>query len=285
MTHDPSSTTGKPAGLAPAGFVSPASVRGWRIDVVDGLPLLRCAALDRVPGFTHAFSLARDANGANFDAGSADEADADGRASRARFGRALGLDAPIDVLHQVHGPELIEAPPVGSTRSAPEADGWLSRRGDAPVGIRTADCIPLILAEREGAHAAAIHAGWRGVAAGIGPRAVEALSGLGAPPGRLQAVLGPAISGPRYEVGEEVVEALAATLPAHESSTGLVRDDAGRARVDVRQVLARQLVAAGIPEEAISVSPHCTWDGPGEFHSFRRDRERAGRSLVVIGWK
>ena len=122
-----------------------------------------------------------------------------------------------------------------------------------------------------------MHAGWRGAAAGIVPRAVEHLACRGLASG-LEAVIGPAIAGERYEVGPEVVEAFrAAGVP---DSAFLCRPPgAHKDHVDVKGAVAWQLAAAGVRQ--VETLPHCTF-ADRALHSWRRDGPAAGRLAAVI---
>lgn len=179
------------------------------------------------------------------------------------------------LLHQVHGTRIVS--PGGAELAS--ADGWFAlreRHAGVRLGIRTADCVPLLIADRGGRALAAVHSGWRGTAAGIATAAVERFAAAGIAASELLAALGPAISGERYEVGPEVVDGL---------GEGPWVDRRGeRPHVDLRGAIAAQLLAAGLDRAAIAVSPHCTHRDAPDFHSYRRDGERAGRMIACIGW-
>ena len=149
-----------------------------------------------------------------------------------------------------------------------EADALLEDRPGAVVAVKTADCIPVLLADERRHAVAAVHAGWRGTAAGIAARAVEAMTArFGSNPADLHAAVGPGIGACCYEVGPEVA-----------AQFGLE----GRVHLDLPAENRRQLANSGIPTGRIYVSGLCTMCRP-EFHSFRRDREAAGRMYSFIG--
>ncbi|MEC8424162.1 MAG: polyphenol oxidase family protein, partial [Myxococcota bacterium] len=176
------------------------------------------------------------------------------------------------LVSQVHGTRMLEAFSPGLVG---EADAVFTRVRGLPIAIRTADCVPVLLAGD--AVVAAVHAGWRGAAAGIVPAVVTALRSAQLGSG-LAAAVGPAISGRHYEVGPEVVAAFReAAVPDHAflvRPPGAVKD-----HVDVRGAVAWQLSSLGI--EAVEVLPHCTYADPG-LHSWRRDGPSAGRLAAVI---
>jgi polyphenol oxidase len=173
---------------------------------------------------------------------------------------------------QVHGaavaePRGIDAPPV-------PADAALSRAGGPAVGVVTADCVPILLAVEGGAAVAAVHAGWRGLAAGVVEATIERLRT--AVPGRaLVAAVGPAAGGCCYEVGLEVIAALA---PAAQR---LAPGPRGRPLLDLGGVTVDRLRAAGVAPDAIERVGPCTICGAG-WPSYRRDGDRAGRALAFI---
>jgi hypothetical protein len=126
----------------------------------------------------------------------------------------------------------------------------------------------LLVDERHRA-VAAVHAGWRGTVTGIARRSVEGMrEHFGSLPGDLHAAIGPGIGKCCYEVGPEVA-----------AEFGLQ----GRARVDLTGANRRQLIDAGVTPERIYASNLCTMCRPEEFHSFRRDKEAAGRLYSFAG--
>jgi len=256
-------------------------VSGWRLEEVDGLVLARCDALTAIPGVAHAFSTRVAHQEPEFDLGPAEDEDALVRSRRARFARAAGLDgAKPAILKQVHGRTIVSTDDLGGR--APEADGVVRDRASRTPwvpAVRTADCVPILLVERGGRSMAAIHAGWRGTAAGI---AVAALDRLRA--ARLGedwvAALGPAILGCCYEVGEDVVTALSARASSNDF---VVRDGTSRRRVDLHAANAAQLIAAGLAPDAVHRAPWCTRCRNDLFFSVRAEGSAAGRLMAVAG--
>jgi hypothetical protein len=159
----------------------------------------------------------------------------------------------------------------------------VTSRARRVVGVFTADCVPVLLASADGRRVAAVHAGWRGLVAGVIPRALEALvsNEPSASVRELAAAIGPCLSLARFEVGTEVAEqfALAGLADA-------VRGDLGeKPHVDLRAAAAMQLERAGVAR--IDATDRCTWEQAGDFPSHRRDvthggRERAGRLLALV---
>lgn len=150
-----------------------------------------------------------------------------------------------------------------------EADALITDSGGLWVGVKTADCVPILLADPAHRAVAVAHAGWRGTVARIVEKTVEAMTARwGSRPEDLHAAIGPGIGKCCFEVGPEV--ALQFGQPAI------------RTRVDLIESNRRQLTDAGVPPNGISVAGLCTVCHPAEFHSFRRDGEKAGRMFSVI---
>jgi hypothetical protein len=233
----------------------------------------------------HAFST-RSADGdREFDLGGAERDDPDWEERRSRFREAVGLDRPPAILAQVHGDRIVRAGEFPS-EGPPRADAVLALAADrAPVApaVRVADCVPLLLADRQGRAVAAVHAGWRGTARGIARRAVESLGSLGVPAGGLLAALGPAIGPCCYEVSDEVAGEVAAACgcPPGELARPGPR---GRPLLDLRRANRLQLLEAGLPEKAVDCAPWCTACDPDRFFSYRREGAGTGRLMACIGW-
>ena len=192
----------------------------------------------------------------------------------------------------VHRPQQIHSGIVlnaGEARQAPwpEADGLVSDAGGQSLWVCGADCTPVLIADPTTGHAAACHAGWRGVAARILPEAIRRLEGLGAQRETLLVALGPAISGERYQVGQEVVDAVCdslATAPGDRialmeglrQAKALLEDDGPeKHRLDIRTATVQQLLAEGLQHQHIAPCPLCTASEPELFHSWRRDQVKA----------
>jgi len=186
-----------------------------------------------------------------------------------------GVPLPILTPRQVHGTQVLRA-----ADGRPRADGLSTGRAGSLVGVVTADCMPVLLVDRQRHIAAAVHAGWRGAAAGVLEEAVAHLvAESGGAAADLEAVVGPAVGGCCYEVGPQVVEAFRAR-------TGALTAEAWRAvgsrhALDLRRAASCLLRAAGVT--SVAVLGPCTVCGPG-YHSYRRDGAGAGRQLSFVGW-
>ncbi|MDX1662138.1 MAG: polyphenol oxidase family protein, partial [Gemmatimonadota bacterium] len=165
-------------------------------------------------------------------------------------------------------------------------DGFVTAEPGVLVTVGVADCVPALLWAPEHPAVALLHAGWRGVAAGIVPSAVrEMVSRYGIEPDGLRAWWGPAIGPCHYPVGEEVVDAIRETA-AGPGTDSWVRRDAGNGsgpRVDLRAALTRQAVAVGVPAKAIAASGDCTACEPDRYHSYRYEDGGGGRMVAYAG--
>ena len=146
------------------------------------------------------------------------------------------------------------------------------------VGIVTADCVPLRLAEEGGGWVAAVHAGWRGLTAGIAATTVAWLAERGVLPGRLRAAIGPHVGPCCYEVDAPVLAAVEARFGPSGLAEAARAGRSGHAWLDLGALLTRDLVAAGLPPEGIgAAAAACTACDSERFHSYRRDGPRSGR--------
>lgn len=194
-----------------------------------------------------------------------------------RLQDALGLPQVQRAwVRQVHGTRilLVDDPvPFGDT----DADGIITSAKNVLLTIRVADCVPILLASADGSIVAAVHAGWRGVVAGIVPRAVQALAEHGALRGHLLAAIGPSIGAPHFEVGEEVAaEFLAAGLAA------AVQRPAGQPKPHIDLACALRLQLARHDVSHIDTADLCTFQKSDEFFSHRRENGITGRMAGVI---
>jgi polyphenol oxidase len=193
------------------------------------------------------------------------------------FGGAgsLAAAAPAGLMRprQVHGSALARAP----FAAMPEADAVWSAAPGAVVGVVTADCVPILVADRRGRFVCAIHAGWRGSAARIASRTVRALcAATKTPPGELVAAIGPHIGACCYEVDEPVLQAIS------ERSVFEPARRPGHAMLDLFALNRLRLVGAGVPARAIERVGGCTLCDPRRrYASYRRDKTK-GQMLHFI---
>jgi YfiH family protein len=251
----------------------------WCIEESAGVRVIRCAALERFPTVRHAFST-RAGSG---DLGGPDSTGEELVERRRAFLRAAGLGwRRPTLLQQVHGAVVIDAVEAGGASAADGAMACESKDADWAPSVRWADCVPLLICSLDSSAVAAVHAGWRGTAAGIAGGAVARFGRMGVPPSALAVALGPAVGGCCYEVSDEVARAVAGASGA--AGGPPADENRGRQRLDLRSALRRQLERAGVPAGSIHIAPWCTACDPSLFFSYRRDGARAGRQMASIGW-
>jgi polyphenol oxidase len=197
--------------------------------------------------------------------------------NRRRVKAELGLPAEPLWLAQRHGTTVVDADGVAlraPAAPAPAADAAVTRQPQRVLAVLVADCLPLLLARRDGAAVAVAHAGWRGLAAGVLEATIAALGGAGA---ELLAWLGPAIGPACYEVGEEVRTAFC----EHDAqaAAAFARNARGRWQCDLPRLARQRLSALGL--RSIHGDPHCTYAQAESFYSFRRDGA-TGRMAALI---
>lgn len=215
-----------------------------------------------------------------------------------RVAETVGVPLPrLLRLTQVHGravfvhrqgdalPGVRPEPPAGEEGDGrwPEADIAMTDDPTVALVVQVADCVPLLLADPSTGAVAAVHAGWRGTAAGAAPAAVSALAReFGARPERLVVAMGPSIGPCCYEVGDELVDAYRAGGFAREMERWFLRDESGGLTLDVWAANRDQLAASGVSADAIHHSSLCTAGRPELFPSYRRDGSGTGRIAAVI---
>ena len=275
------------AELARAGF-------DWRER--EGVRALVCAPLED-EGFVNAFStrlggvspMPHDAlNLAGFDDDPAENI----YENRRRFLRLFAGDWQLAACWQVHGAKVRVVKsledarePLDSLGESARCDALTSRAYGVLVGVKTADCVPVILGDaRTGAYAA-IHAGWRGTLAGIVSHTLQRMNEeYDTHPADVLAAIGPAAGACCYEVGGEVIDAFRGQFPATEQL--LTRTREGHALIDLPRANREQLIAAGVAAERIHIAPLCTMCRTDIFFSYRREKSvygRTGRLMSVIG--
>jgi YfiH family protein len=194
------------------------------------------------------------------------------------FGTRLSSNWPgharLATLRQIHSDKVLIADHAGVIG---EGDALISGQPGLTLAIRTADCLPLLIADAANKAVAAVHAGWRGVVREVGPRAIEAMARqFGSRPDDLTVVLGPGIGTCCFEVGPEVAVQFAGSFPERQ-------DLSVRTKIDLAEAVVRQLRRIGVPWGQISTCQLCTYCQSGSFHSYRRDGEAAGRMISAIG--
>lgn len=266
--------------------------RGFEWRESEGLRFLVAIALESA-GARNGFSTRLDftlpglKDASNF-AGAQAEPDSAEEDRRRRLLRAMGLPAArLVTLRQIHSDGIIPLSNGAELEvSPPEGDALFTRRRNIALGIRTADCAPILLFDPEHRIVAAVHSGWRGTVKGIVGKAVRAMSeAYGTQPGRILAALGPSIGPGCYEVGSEVIAAVGSMGAGHRSWLR-PHPQADKAYFDLGSANTDQLLSAGLARENTFDCGWCTACRENLFFSYRRDRDRPEghfRMISIIG--
>ena len=202
--------------------------------------------------------------------------------NRRRAVDAVLPNARLVTVHQVHSALAVEAgdwPDDGR----PHADALVTDRPGVLLGILTADCAPILLADREAGVVGAAHAGWRGALTGVGEATVAAMEQLGARRERIAAAIGPCIAARHYEVDRDFRALLTGYVPENERffSDG----PAGKPHFDLEAYVAARLAAAGV--KTIETMGLDTYALPERYFSYRRATHQGepdyGRQISLIG--
>jgi hypothetical protein len=248
----------------------------WHWQIWNQLPYLTCSILDAWPhGFFSRHFVSR---------------------SPADLTPILHPTARPYRIKQVHGSAVLTpAEVIQSTENEvepadrPAADGLMTDAANQAVWVCSADCTPVLIADVETGQVAAIHAGWRGTALKIVPQAISQMRARGTQLPNLRVAMGPAIAGEVYQVSETVAAEVGATIASIEPTNlsealtelqalpnpPILSDpEPGRVRLDVRRINALQLEQLGLSMEQIAIAPHCTYQEPENFFSYRRTKQK-----------
>ncbi len=179
-------------------------------------------------------------------------------------------------VHQVHGGEVIDA--AGNAPLGQKADAIVAREPGRVLAIRVADCVPILLASRDGRTVAAVHAGWRGVIAGA---VANTIARMNVPRANLLAAIGPCIGFDAFEVGPEVLADFEKAFP---TAPPIARyaNATSKGTVDLRAAVRLQLLSLGLQDSQIDTTDRCTFRDKEEFFSHRRDNGVTGRTAALI---
>jgi YfiH family protein len=204
--------------------------------------------------------------------------------NRARMASAVGV-APERFLtaYQIHSPTVVVAEAPWTAETRPRADAIVTRMRALAIGVTTADCGPILLADPQARVIGAAHAGWRGALTGVIEATVEAMERLGAARAHIRAAIGPMIRQASYEVGPDLMARFAAEDRASSRFFSLASRE-GHALLDLGGYVAERLKRAGVGE--IEDLGLCTYADPSRFFSYRRSTHRAeadyGRHVNAI---
>ena len=252
---------------------------------MTGVDVIHAAALDEIP---HGFLGRRGGvstgivEGLNVGTGSNDDPQAIAENRRRAIDSVLP-GARLATLYQVHSGEARYVAEPWPHDERPKADAMVTDRPGILLGILTADCAPVLLADRKVGIVGAAHAGWRGAFDGVTDSAIALMEAVGASRGRIVAAIGPCIAQPSYEVDEGFRDRFLAADSSNERF--FARAESGSAHFDLPSYVRHRLFAAGIEEvETIHLD---TYRDAGRFFSFRRATHLGeadyGRQISMIG--
>jgi YfiH family protein len=269
----------------------------WR--ELDGVRALVCAPLEN-EGFTNGFSTRVGGTspmpeGALNLAGFNEDTAENILENRRRFLKLFGGDGTQWTLAgcwQVHGADVRQIENLAEAKPAEDArgdtvycDALVSNIPGVMVGVKTADCVPILIGDLKTGAFAAVHAGWRGTFAGIVFHAIERLmKEYNSEAKDLRVAIGPAAAACCYEVGSEIIDGFQERFPDADSLFTPTRE--GHARLDLLKANQNQLTSAGVDPVRIHTAPLCTMDNTDLFFSYRREKSvfgKVGRLMSVIG--
>lgn len=207
-----------------------------------------------------------------------------------RFCEAVNIDSrELVIMPQIHSANVIEVDRsyCGHGIYSPatfEGDALVTNSRGVALGVRVADCVPILLADSGAGVIAAVHAGWRGTVADIVGATVKKMCFLGASPVDIHVCIGPHISMANYEVGEEVAKAVLEAVGQDALTFEHLRpsDEKGKFLCGLGEVNKTLLMQAGIPENNIDLAKECTYANPELFYSHRRMGEKRGTMMGII---
>lgn len=252
---------------------------------MNQVEVIRARALD---GISHGFLGRRGGvstgvvAGLNVGAGSADDPEAIAE-NRRRASEAVLPGSRLVTVYQIHSPDAVAVIEPFDDRLRPRADALVTDRPGLALGILTADCAPVLLADREAGVVGAAHAGWKGAIGGVTDSTIALMETLGAKRDRIAAAVGPCIARASYEVDVGFFRRFAETDPANERFFADGRS--GHHQFDLEAYVAHRLAAAGI--RTVETLGLDTYSNEDRFYSFRRathrDEPDYGRQIAIIG--
>ena len=244
----------------------------------------RLGGVSAPPGDTLHLGLADCSPGKGEDQTLASLAAPDVRENYRRLQSAIGCEGHRVVWCKQGHREAVMIADEANANDHPDADAIVTASAGLLATIRVADCVPILLAARDGRAVAAVHAGWRGVVARVLPNAVATMTRVASvTPDELLAAVGPCISARHFEVGPKVAAAFndaglasAVRTPADATIPG------AKPHIDLTAAIVTQLETLGVPRSQIDTTDRCTFRDRDEFFSHRRDAGRTGRHAAVV---
>lgn len=256
-------------------------------DRLDGIRFLKSNAVSRHPGVLHGFlTRVGGVSPAPYDSLNLDERGADAgenvSMNRDALMRAFRLATPPVTLNQVHGSTIITVDDtyLRSAGGKKDADAVITALPGVPVGVLTADCVPILMYDAKKGAAAAVHAGWRGTLGMVAKKSVEAMrNSFGSNPEDILAAIGPHIGPCCYTVREDVRASFRESFGERADGAFIELEDL---RLDLGKANAEALLLAGLRPSNIEMKAPCTACSRALFFSYRRDGAATGRQLSFI---
>ncbi|MFN6945683.1 MAG: peptidoglycan editing factor PgeF [Cytophagaceae bacterium] len=200
--------------------------------------------------------------------------------NRSRVAAAMNCEPPNLVIPgQTHGNKVGI---VDRVKDFPDTDALITNKKGICIAVMSADCVPVLLYDRQNHAVAAVHAGWRGTVGKILSLTLEKMvSTYGTNPENVLAGIGPSICQDVYQVGEEVVERFLKAFGEHKQLIH-IDPESGKGYPDLWEANKQQLLSLGVPEESIEVAGICTYSNPNMFFSARQSQNKAGRFAAGI---
>jgi polyphenol oxidase len=256
----------------------------------DGVKVLVSAKLEQA-GFANGFSTRiggvsafpeNDLNLAGYDEDSA----ANIAENRRRFLSAFDGDYRLATVWQIHSDRIkLVASDDDIEMSDEKFDAVISDLDGVLAGVKTADCVPVLIADTKTGAYGAVHAGWRGTAQSIVAKTVTMMhTRFGTDPSDIISAIGPAATCRSYEIGQDVIDAFEGNFD--DGAKYLTPTSDGHALIDLHWANRDQLIRAGVPVESISIAPLCTMERTDLFFSYRVEKKlygKTGRLMSVIG--
>lgn len=255
-----------------------------------GVKVLACRALEAA-GFTNGFSTRlggvspfpeNSLNLAGYDEDPAENIEE----NRRRFLSVFDGEYELATVWQIHSDKIrLVSDNEDVANSEERADALFSKLKGVLLGVKTADCVPVLIGDPVSGAFAAVHAGWRGTVQSIVAKTIERMSeAFNTDPANLVAAIGPAASCKSYEIGQDVIDAFAANFSDSGKYFETTHD--GHALVDLHAANRDQLTAAGVRSAHIHIAPLCTMERTDLFFSYRVEKKlygKTGRLMSVIG--
>ena len=210
----------------------------------------------------------------------------------------LNPEASVYRLKQIHSNILFSTDDLAHSSQLPEGDGVITSQPLQSVWTASADCTPVLIADRVTGKVAAIHSGWRGTASQIVPKAISLFLAQGSQKENLLIALGPAIEGKVYQVGEDVAVKVLSTIINNSAnlttpqiisqgmdlpnSVLLPDREINKYRLDVSQTINLQIQQQGISPAQMAIAPYCTYQTPQYFYSYRRNHRRQNQWSGIV---